>query len=88
MLVDQDFSAAAEVKVSTPLVRHIQKMPSDMNYVFERIAREMSRQNRLLDKQTDLRYKITKGILPIRDDLNQKKSRKENRPPIKSVAKS
>ncbi|XP_052263628.1 uncharacterized protein LOC127866837 isoform X3 [Dreissena polymorpha] len=62
------------------ILRNTQKMASDMTSGVEPIAREMSRQNRLLDKQTDL-YRITNGVLQIRDDLNQKKSRKENRPP-------
>ncbi|KAH3883985.1 hypothetical protein DPMN_007955 [Dreissena polymorpha] len=63
-------------------------MASDITSGVERIAREMRRQNLMLDKETDLLYRITNGVLQIRDDLNKKKSRKENRPPTKSVAKS
>ncbi|KAH3850391.1 hypothetical protein DPMN_092802 [Dreissena polymorpha] len=63
-------------------------MASDMTSGMERIAREMSRHNRLLDKQTVLLYMITNAVLQIRDDLNKKESHKEKRPSMKSVAKS
>ncbi|KAH3842308.1 hypothetical protein DPMN_115805 [Dreissena polymorpha] len=58
------------VKRPTQILRNLQKMASEV----ERITGEMSRQNRLQDKQTDLLYRITKGVLQIRDDLNQKES--------------
>ncbi|KAH3801597.1 hypothetical protein DPMN_155253 [Dreissena polymorpha] len=84
----QSETADAAESEKLQILRNLQKMASDMTTGVERIAREMSRHNRLLDKQTDLLYRITNAVLQIRDDINKKESHKENRPSMKSVAKS
>ncbi|KAH3882646.1 hypothetical protein DPMN_006590 [Dreissena polymorpha] len=51
----------------------------------ERIAKEMIRHTRLMERQNDLLQRVTSAVLQVRDDMDRLR-RRENRSSVKSVA--
>ncbi|KAH3882639.1 hypothetical protein DPMN_006583 [Dreissena polymorpha] len=77
-----------ETAVPTSLILgNIQKLTSDMAAGVERIAKEMSRHTRLMERQNDLLQRVTTAVLQVRDDMDRLR-RRENRLSVKSVAKN
>jgi len=78
------------VKTEVPtslILGNIQKLASDMVAGVERIATEMSRHTRLLERQNDLLHRVTTAVLQVRDDMDRLR-RRENRSSVKSVSKN
>jgi hypothetical protein len=78
------------VKTEVPtslILGNIQKLASDMVAGVERIATEMSRHTRLLERQNDLLHRVTTAVLQVRDDMDRLR-RRENRSSVKSVYKN
>ncbi|KAH3807103.1 hypothetical protein DPMN_135436 [Dreissena polymorpha] len=53
----------------------------------DRIAKEMSRHTRMLERQNELLDQVTTVVLQVRDNLDRFHRRKENSSFAKSVAK-
>jgi len=69
------------------VLRNLQKTTSDIAASMERVARETTRQSRLLDRQNDFLQRICTALLQVRDDIHRP-DRKENRAPLESVIKN
>jgi len=74
--------------LTTRILENIQKTTSDIAASTERVARELSRHTRILEKQTDLLHRIATAVLQVRDDVHRSDRHKENRAPVKSTVKS